>query len=133
MLFRSSLVTCTPHVGASTDQASEAVAAEVVRIVEVFTKTGRPAGVVNLCAHSPAKFRLMIRHLNRVGVLAYVLQSLRGEGINVEEMENTIFAGAEAACCATLLDQCPTDELVKGLRNNENILHVTLNPCDGEA
>ena len=66
----ASLVTCTPHVGASTDQASEAVAAEVVRIVEVFTKTGRPAGVVNLCAHSPAKFRLMIRHLNRVGVLA---------------------------------------------------------------
>jgi D-3-phosphoglycerate dehydrogenase len=129
----ASLVTCTPHVGASTDQATEAVADEVVRIVELFVRTGRPAGTVNLCAHSPAKYRLMIRHLNRVGVLAYVLHSLREEGINVEEMENTIFAGAKAACCSTLLDQCPSDTLVDGLRNNDNILQVTLNPCDNDA
>jgi len=126
----ASLVTCTPHVGASTDQASEAVAAEVVRIVELFVKTGRPAGTVNLCAHSPAKYRLMVRHLNRVGVLAYVLSSLREEGINVEEVENTIFAGAAAACCSTLLDQCPSDTLLDTLRNNGNIMQVTLNPCD---
>jgi len=129
----ASLVTCTPHVGASTDQATEAVAAEVVRIVELFVRTGRPAGTVNLCAHSPAKYRLVVRHLNRVGVLAHVLHSLRKEGINVEEMENTIFAGAKAACCSTLLDQCPSDTLVDGLRNNDNILQVTLNPCDKDA
>jgi len=129
----ASLVTCTPHIGASTDQATEAVADEVVRIVELFVRTGRPAGTVNLCDRSPAKFRLMIRHLNRVGVLAYVLHSLREEGINVEEMENTIFAGAKAACCSTLLDQRPSDTLVDGLRNNDNILQVTLNPCDKDA
>ena len=127
------LVTCTPHVGASTDQATEAVADEVVRIVELFVRTGRPAGTVNLCDHSPAKYRLMVRHLNRVGVLAYVLHSLREEGINVEEMENTIFAGAKAACCSTLLDQCPSNTLVDGLRNNDDILQVTLNPCDVDA
>ena len=129
----ASLVTCTPHIGASTDQATEAVADEVVRIVELFVRTGRPAGTVNLCDRSPAKFRLMIRHLNRVGVLAYVLHSLREEGINVEEMENTIFAGAKAACCSTLLDQRPSDTLVDGLRNNDNILQVTLNPYDNDA
>ncbi len=129
----ASLVTCTPHIGASTDQATEAVADEVVRIVELFVSTGRPAGTVNLCDRSPAKYRLMIRHLNRVGVLAYVLHSLREEGINVEEMENTIFAGAKAACCSTLLDQRPSDTLVDGLRNNDNILQVTLNPCDNGA
>ena len=44
------LATCTPHVGASTDQASEAVAAEVVRIVRAFLETGHPLGVVNLRA-----------------------------------------------------------------------------------
>jgi D-3-phosphoglycerate dehydrogenase len=126
----ASLVTATPHVGASTDQATEAVAAEVVRIVNLFIKTGHPAGTVNLCARSPAKFRLVVRHLNRVGVLAFVLDGLRGEGINVEEMENTIFAGAAAACCSMLLDQSPSDSLVDGLRGNESILHVTLNPSD---
>ena len=124
----ASLVTATPHIGASTDQASEAVAAEVVRIIDLFVKTGHPAGTVNLCAHSPAKFRLVVRHLNRVGVLAFVLDGLREEGINVEEMENTIFAGAAAACCSMLLDQSPSSALVDCMRNSQDILHVTLNP-----
>ena len=123
-------MTATPHVGASTDQATEAVAAEVVRIVGLFITTGHPAGTVNLCAHSPAKFRLVVRHLNRMGVLAFVLDGLRGEGINVEEMENTIFAGAAAACCSMLLDQSPSDSLVDDMRKNDNILHVLLNPSD---
>jgi D-3-phosphoglycerate dehydrogenase / 2-oxoglutarate reductase len=125
----ASLVTCTPHIGASTDQAAEAVAAEVVRVVEVFLKTGRPAGTVNLCARSPATYRLVIRHLNRVGVLAFVLDGLREEGVNVEEVENTIFAGAEAACCSVLLDQQPSAKLLDFFRANASILHVTINPC----
>ena len=129
----ASQATCTPHIGASTDQASEAVAAEVVRIIDVFIKTGHPPGTVNLCAHSPAKFRLVVRHLNRVGVLAFVLDGLREEGINVEEMENTIFAGAAAACCSMLLDQSPSRLLVDCMRNNHDILHVTLNPNCGPA
>jgi D-3-phosphoglycerate dehydrogenase / 2-oxoglutarate reductase len=128
----ASRVTCTPHIGASTDQASEAVAAEVVRIVELYLRTGHPAGAVNLCAHSPAKFRLVVRHLNRVGVLAFVLDGLREEGINVEEMENTIFAGATAACCSMLVDQEPSTTLVESFRSNGDVLHVALNPSDGE-
>jgi len=125
----ASLVTCAPHIGASTDQASEAVAAEVIRIIDSFIKTGHPIGTVNLCAHSPAKFRLVVRHLNRVGVLAFVLDGLREEGINVDEMENTIFAGTVAACCSMLLDQSPSATLMDSFHNDDNILHVSLNPC----
>jgi len=125
----ATLVTCTPHIGASTDQAAEAVAAEVVRIVEHFLKTGHPVGTVNLCARSPATYRLVVRHLNRVGVLACVLDGLREEGINVEEMENTIFEGAKAACCSMLLDQLPSAALMASLRESTNILHVMLNAC----
>jgi D-3-phosphoglycerate dehydrogenase len=123
------MVACTPHVGASTDQASEAVAAEVVRIVDLFAKTGHPAGAVNLCGRSPATWRLVVRHLNRVGVLASILNGLREEDINVEETENTIFSGAEAACCSMLLDHSPSPKLVAAIRGNANILHVMLNPC----
>ena len=36
----ASLSACTPHLGASTDQAAEAVAQEVVRIVLAFRETG---------------------------------------------------------------------------------------------
>ena len=38
---------CTHHIGASTDQAQEAVADETVRIVDEFQKTGTPPNAVN--------------------------------------------------------------------------------------
>ena len=125
----ASLVTCTPHIGASTDQAADAIAAETVRIVKVFLETGRPAGTVNLCSTNPATHRLVVRHLNRVGVLAKVLDGLRQENINVEDMDNTIFADAKAACCSILLDHSPSGKLLDNIRANENVLSVMLKPC----
>jgi D-3-phosphoglycerate dehydrogenase len=121
-------ITATPHIGASTDEASEAIAAEVVRIVDVFLQTGRPPGVVNLAARTPATHQLVVRHFNRVGVLAGVLDGLREEDVNVEEMENTIFAGAQAACCTLHLDQAPSEELLDRLRADPNILHILSQP-----
>lgn len=120
------LVTATPHIGASTEQAAEAIAAEVVRIVQVFRQTGKPPNTVNLCERTAATHSLVVRHFNRVGVLAGVLDLLRDAGINVEEMENTIFEGAEAACCTLQLDTAPPAELLDRLRHSENILQVTL-------
>jgi D-3-phosphoglycerate dehydrogenase len=117
-------VTCTPHIGASTAQAEEAVADEVVRIVEVFLRTGRPPGAVNLCERSPATHNLVIRHFNRVGVLAGVLDGLREEGINIEEMENTVFEGAAAACCTIRLDRAPSESLLAAFAEQRDVLHV---------
>ena len=48
----------THHIGASTDQAQEAIAAETVRIVEEFKQTGKVPNVVNLAqrtANAPAR------------------------------------------------------------------------------
>jgi D-3-phosphoglycerate dehydrogenase / 2-oxoglutarate reductase len=42
----ASLCVCTPHLGASTDQAAEAVADEVVRIARVFRETGRAPNAI---------------------------------------------------------------------------------------
>lgn len=123
----AAMVTGTPHIGASTEQASEAIAEEVVRIIRVFRETGRPPGAVNLCQRSPATHALVVRHLNRVGVLAGVLTQLREEGVNVEEMENTIFDGAAAACCTLLLDQEPTSGTLNKIREHEAVLQLTLN------
>ena len=123
----ASQITATPHIGASTDQASEAIAMEVVRIVDQFLKTSHPPGTVNLCAKSPATHRLVVRHYNRVGVLAAVLDGLKAEKINVEEVENLVFAGANAACCSMLLDRVPSEAFLDRLRQTENILHVLLN------
>lgn len=120
------LVTATPHIGASTDEASEAIAEESVRIIRLFRETGKPVNTVNMCARTPATHSLVVRHFNRVGVLASILDLLREEGINVEEMENTIFAGAKAACCTLQLDTPPSDAVIAALTQNDAILQVSL-------
>jgi D-3-phosphoglycerate dehydrogenase len=59
-------------------------------------------------------------------VLAGVLDELRNEGVNIEEMENIIFEGGAAACCTLKLDEKPSDALVSKLGKAENIIKVML-------
>ena len=118
----NALVACTPHIGASTDQASEAIAQEAVRIVKVFAETGTPPNVVNIRKKSPAVANLVVRHYNKVGVIASVLVLLREAGINIEEMENLIFDGGLAACCTLKLDQRPDDTTVARIAAAENVI-----------
>ncbi len=122
----ASLITATPHIGASTAQSEEAIADEVVRIVNSYRQSGKPLNVVNVCAKSKAVKSLVVRHYNRVGVLAGVLDRLKDAGINVEEMENTIFEGDQAASCALRLDTKPGDELIADIGSAENIIQVMI-------
>jgi D-3-phosphoglycerate dehydrogenase / 2-oxoglutarate reductase len=106
----------THHVGASTDQAQEAIAAETVRIVREFKETGKVPNVVNLARQTPATHRLVVRHHDRPGVLATVLDAIKSEQINVQEMENIVFEGAKAAVARINLDNAPSRELLVKLQ-----------------
>lgn len=115
----------THHIGASTEQAQEAIAAETVRIVESFQQTGRVPNVVNLAAHSPATHRLVVRHRDRPGVLAHVFDCLRAGNLNVQETENVVFEGAEAAVARINVDGPPAPALVEQIRGgNEHVIDV---------
>ncbi len=114
----------THHVGASTDQAQEAIAREAVRIVEAFVRRGEAENCVNLARRSPAACQLVVRHLDRVGVLARVLDVIRKGGINVEEMENVVFEGARAASARIRLGARPAAELLAELAALPEILHA---------
>ena len=117
----------THHIGASTDQAQDAIAAETVRIVDSFQRTGQVPNVVNLARRTPASHRLVIRHRDRPGVLAHVFDVLRRADINVQETENVVFEGAEAAVARINLDGAPTaDQLGAIQAGNDNILSVQL-------
>jgi len=117
----------THHIGASTDQAQEAIAAETVRIVREFRETGKVPNVVNLARRTPATHLLVVRHLDRPGVLAGVLEAIKAEQINVQEMENIIFEGAEAAVARINLDNPPSSvQLEKIRRDNSNIIELDL-------
>jgi D-3-phosphoglycerate dehydrogenase len=116
----------THHVGASTDQAQEAIAAETVRIVKTFKETGRVPNVVNLAERTPATHTLVVRHRDRPGVLARVLDAIRAAGINVQEMENVVFAGAQAAVARINLEAAPSEETLTKLRAGEDIIELDL-------
>ncbi len=117
----------THHIGASTEQAQLAIADETVRIVEQFVRTGGVPNVVNLCGRSPAKRMLIVRHRNRPGVLAHILGEISHAGINVEEMENVIFADAQAACAKIRLDDEPSPDVMRRMKDGcEHILALSL-------
>ncbi|HEY3039315.1 MAG TPA: 3-phosphoglycerate dehydrogenase family protein [Pyrinomonadaceae bacterium] len=117
----------THHIGASTDQAQEAIAAETVRIVREFKETGKVPNVVNLARQTPATYRLVVRHLDRPGVLATVLDAIKSEHINIQEMENIVFEGAEAAVARINLDNAPTRGMLDGLSaGNADIIELDL-------
>ena len=66
--------------------------------------TGRVPNVVNLAMKTPATHRLIVRHRDRPGVLAHVFDLLKSGRINVQETDNVIFEGAEAAVARINLD-----------------------------
>jgi len=117
----------THHIGASTDQAQEAIAAETVRIIRAFKETGRVPNVVNLARQTPARYRLIVRHRDRPGVLAHVFDHLREGNINVQETENIVFEGAEAAVASINLDGAPDAALLGRIRGgNADVLDLQL-------
>jgi len=117
----------THHIGASTEQAQEAIAAETVRIIRTFQQTGKVPNVVNLARTTPATCAIVVRHLDRPGVLAGVLDVIRSAEINVQEMENIIFEGAEAAVARINLETSPAPEVVERIQSSSpHILEVGL-------
>jgi D-3-phosphoglycerate dehydrogenase len=115
----------THHIGASTEQAQEAIAAETVRIIRSYKETGKVPNVVNLATRTPATHMLVVRHRDRPGVLAHVFNHLRRANLNVQETENIVFDGAQAAVARINLDGAPSaascDEMQK---ENADILDL---------
>ncbi len=86
----------THHIGASTAQAQKAVADGVVEIIEAYVR-GEIINCVNLAPTRLGTHTLHVRHFDRVGVLAGVFDILRRRELNVEQMENRVFEGRNAA------------------------------------
>jgi D-3-phosphoglycerate dehydrogenase len=115
----------THHIGASTEQAQEAIAAEAVRIIAAYRDTGRVPNVVNLAKKTPATHMLVVRHRDRPGVLAHVFDRLRSGKFNVQETENIIFEGAHAAVARINLDGAPSGALLAEIqRGSSDILDL---------
>jgi D-3-phosphoglycerate dehydrogenase len=110
----------THHIGASTAQAQNAVAEETVKIVKHYLHSGIIHHWVNRARASDAKYQLVVKHFDKAGVLASILDIVRKGDINIEEIENIIFEGGIAASCTMKLMN-----MLKQMNNNDNVLSVS--------
>jgi D-3-phosphoglycerate dehydrogenase len=114
----------THHIGASTHQAQESISEGTIEVILAFL-AGRVINCVNLAPEGGAGVsRVTVRHLDRVGVLAHVFDLLRASGLNVQNMQNQIFAGGNAAVATVHIDGLPSPELLAALRATEHVLSV---------
>lgn len=116
----------TQHAAEHSEQARRAIAEEVVRIVRSFLVSGEVLNCLNLLERSPATWQLFIRARDVVGVMASVLDVVRADGINVEEITSRVFLGARAAWCTVALDERPSNETVDAIRALEGVLYCEL-------
>lgn len=119
-------VYATHHIGASTAQAQQAVAAGVLEVVDAFA-AGSILNCVNLQPRVPDITTITVRHRDRVGVLANLLALIRDASINVKTMSNLVFQGQEAATATIDLKGSVTEELLEEMRALPNVFHVRIN------
>ena len=72
--------------------------------------------------------QLAVRHLNRPGVLSHVFELIGQSGINVEEMENVIFDGGQAACARIQLSESINADAMNAILASDAVLSVTQTP-----
>jgi D-3-phosphoglycerate dehydrogenase len=126
-ILTSALVYGTPHVGASTDAAQTAIASECARILRSFVTKGEVPNVVNISATSWSRYQIVVRHIDKVGALANVLAVLKRHGINIHELDNTVFEGGRAACAKIRLGSRPSEDCLSEIMAfSDEILHVDL-------
>jgi D-3-phosphoglycerate dehydrogenase / 2-oxoglutarate reductase len=117
----------THHIGASTEQAQNAIADEVVHIIKQYKELGSVKNWVNKAKTTPAKFQLVIRHFDKPGVLAKVFNDLRFDEINIQEVENLIFEGTQTACCTIKLDAEPSKKILESIESrNDDVIQAQL-------
>lgn len=114
------------HIGASTTQASEAILDGVVEVIANY-QSGDLSNCVNLAPTPKTGATIVVRHIDRVGVLASVLDLLAMNNLNVAEMSNRVFAGANSAVASIDISGLPTPELLGKLSELDSVLGVQLN------
>lgn len=110
----------THHIGASTEQAQLAVADDAIDIVRGYMKTGKVRNWLNRAVQTEAPWQLVVRHYDKPGVIANVMNELKEKDINAQELENVIFKGKTTACCTIQLDAKPSDNTLKAIRSRED-------------
>jgi D-3-phosphoglycerate dehydrogenase len=117
----------THHIGASTEQAQDAVAEETIKIILSYKNSCGIMHWVNKSKTTSAKYQLIVKHYNKPGVLFSVFELLKEGDINIEDVQNVIFDNGLVACCTMNLKLPATPEMLERISKNENVLFYSQN------
>jgi len=117
----------THHIGASTQQALDATALEAARVIRTFDEEGDVPNCVNLAAKTQASYQLTVRHKDKVGVLAGVLDEMRRANWNIQEMSNRIFEGEEAAVASIRFAGSYDADAIARIEERDDVFAVSIN------
>lgn len=115
------------HIGASTQQALDATATEAARVIRTFDEDGDVPNCVNLAAKTRAGYQLTVRHEDKVGVLAGILDEIRRANWNIQEMSNRIFEGGEAAVASIRFSGTFDEEIIARIDERDDVFAVSVN------
>ncbi|MDJ0923365.1 MAG: NAD(P)-dependent oxidoreductase [Acidimicrobiia bacterium] len=115
----------THHIGASTEQAQGAIADAVIATLAAFGD-GELVNCVNLSELLGTELTVTVRHVNKVGVLAGVLATLRGAGLNVENMENFVLKGRKASSAVIHVVGDVSDGTLNQIEEQDGVIGVSL-------
>lgn len=113
----------THHIGASTKQAQDATVLKTIEVIDAYRK-GNVINCVNMAEDRIGNSTIIIRHYDKVGVLAEVFEILRKENLNVETMQNKVFDGSKAALAIIDVSGSPTSQLLIQLSQINHVIHV---------
>ncbi len=120
-------VVATHHIGASTDQAQAAITDGTIDTVQAY-RAGTTINCVNLEPVPRRAATLIVRHHDRVGVLASVLAILRSESLNVSTMQNQVFAGSRAAVASIGVADLPGSSVIDEIQALDDVIYVSVSP-----
>lgn len=118
-------VYCTHHIGASTEQAQEAVAAETVRIVGEFMRSGKVLNQVGGKKGGTPVAVIVVRHATVPNVVEGVIECLAAQGIGALEIETVPLAYEPSAITEISLDKSPTHDGVHAIKHLRGVYDAT--------
>ncbi|MFK7770301.1 MAG: phosphoglycerate dehydrogenase [Mariniblastus sp.] len=122
-LFQMDNVLCTPHLGASTEEAQIEVAVEAVDLLVNFLTTGEIKSAVNTISLDPVTLNAMRSHLDVAHRLGILLGQWHGKAIDRCELE---FQGEIAEKDTRLLVSAFCAGLVGHVIEDSNIINAEM-------
>jgi len=119
-------VYCTHHIGASTEQAQEAIAQEVVAIVRQFLSDGSVRNAVSLSGGAQSSHVLTVHHAREPSPERRISRILADAGLEPIEVKSIVATQHDIAITQIGLNRAPSDAVLRAIRAEATVLDATV-------